>query len=478
MENLLIDRCVFRYCIDGVVIAAKGDGNPSSETLASAITVRNCVFEGGWWVLPVRSKPSGGVYAGTATFTDTTLTDSTASFPQLKQYTTIRLLHQQAAGTTTEAGQTYFKDMNAPAPFMQLGIVPGDIVRTEEPQKKFAIVTGIESAQTVRIEEWLDDMTRQPAPPPANGTPYRLFHVFLGRREGTVANTPTTITVERWHDLDGRTITGAILTNLHTSSHPLTYEVLPDRPNYLLHAEYNARDIRVLNNVFRRGWSDQCSIYGDRALISGNDLRDGQDIGITSNGQRGGAGGHTIISNNVVRHHGVTGIFSTGEATLIANNVLSRNTWVNHVNLFSCGDIVVGGPHPLISGNLCDGESKPLARYGIVLGSTANPVVLDNTCRRHTRTNGGAGIHCYQEGSIGPNGMKVWNNDVSEETIGLKHTNVPTGGDYQLVGTADPNTTGGILAAPGSLYRRTSGGPPFLYVKESPANVTTGWIGK
>jgi hypothetical protein len=87
--------------------------------------------------------------------------------------------------------------------------------------------------------------------------------------------------------------------------------------------------------------------------------------------------------------------------------------------------------------------------------------------------------------------MRIWNNDVSAEKTPLKQTNVAEGGDYQLVGTDDPNiaasnfqsdgiTPGapGILAASGSTYRRTQGGPPFFYVKETPANESAGWVGK
>jgi hypothetical protein len=215
--------------------------------------------------------------------------------------------------------------------------------------------------------------------------------------------------------------------------------VLPDHPNYLLHAEANVQDVSVLNNVFRRGWSDQCAIDGDRALISGNDIRDGQDMGITANG------GQATISNNVVRHQGAGGIASSGGGTLISNNILSRNSWVNFQDHVSLADIIVGSlpipsDRPLVTGNQCDGEDKPLARYGIVLHNTSEPAVADNKCRRHTVASGGAGIHCYEDSAGGPSGMRIWNNDVSAETTPLKHTNVAEGGDYQLVGTDDPNT--------------------------------------
>ena len=105
---------------------------------------------------------------------------------------------------------------------------------------------------------------------------------------------------------------------------------------------------------------------GDRALISGNDIRDGQDMGITANG------GEAMISNNVVRHQGAGGIASSGGGTLISNNILSRNSWVNFQDHVSLADIIVGSlpissDRPLVTGNQCDGEDKPLARYGIVL---------------------------------------------------------------------------------------------------------------
>jgi hypothetical protein len=214
----------------------------------------------------VRRTSSGGVFSGPAVLADdplhpppsSILTDSTASFPSIAQYSTLRLTHQKAAGTITKAAQTSLTDTNTIVPFDQLGLVAGDIVRADGAQARFAVVTGVESGTTVRVEEWLDDTTRQPTAPPASGAIYQLFHIFLGR---ITQNTLTVITVERWRDLDGATFSAATLNPKNTTQQPLTYEVLPDHPNYLLSAEANAQDVSVLNNVFRRGWSDQCSIW-------------------------------------------------------------------------------------------------------------------------------------------------------------------------------------------------------------------------
>jgi hypothetical protein len=484
IEDFLIDRCAFRYCYNGIIIGT-GDDPRTDVRLASRITIRNSVFEGGWWTLPVRRDDHLKPFSGSAVFTDTSLTDATASFPAIGTYSTIRLMHQKRAGVSESPGGTYIQD--SLAQFNQIGLAPGDIVRTGGTPPRFAVVSGVEST-LLRVEEWLDDTTRQPVMPPPQGTPYQAFHVFLGRRSAQVPNTSTVISVERWHDLDGNGVGGAAL-NLLAG---LTYEVLPEHPNYLLQAGATTRDIQVLNNVFRRGWADQCSVDGNRVLVLGNDIRDGQDHGVAHV-----TGAHTLISNNFVRHNGATGIESDADGTIISNNILSRNGWV--VDLGSqnyAADIVVMGDSSMVMGNLCDGEDMPLAQYGITLISspalpTTNATIADNKCLRHT-ARGGAGIQCYrQAGGQGPSGMKIWNNDTSTENTGLKHTNVTVGGNYQLSsGPDDPDnavsmfdlnntpTGKGIPAAPGSTYRKTGGAAPFFYVKESPANNPKGWVGK
>ena len=70
IENLLIDRCTFRYCRNGIMIVANSKKStaaepfpPSNDDLASDITIRNCFFDGGWWILPVRRKSDKEFYA-------------------------------------------------------------------------------------------------------------------------------------------------------------------------------------------------------------------------------------------------------------------------------------------------------------------------------------------------------------------------------------------------------------------------------
>jgi parallel beta-helix repeat protein len=255
------------------------------------------------------------------------------------------------------------------AHFKHNQVRPGDIVRAG---KTFAVVAEIQSENSLRVEEWLMDTDRSPSNPPEPNTPYTTYGILLGEVRSFTSNSLNTT---RWWDFDGRTVTPAP---------GMRYEVLTQRPNYALHAEAGTRDLTVSNNHFRRGWSDQISMWGDRAVVKNNVIEHGEDMGITLHGKK-----HRISNNRIV-HQGAGGIYLTGDDSVIENNRITDSQWVNEANKLSLGDIMVDdGNRNIIIRNWCERVSSVLSFHGIVIsarhrGSDANRVI-QNVSRNHLK---------------------------------------------------------------------------------------------
>jgi len=498
-SHIEVRRSIFRYLVNGIQLDANGDRRVSDATMIRDLLVEDCRFDGGWFHLPVRVQ-------GTATFTDTSMTDSGATFtslsPAITNQTTIRVMREMkktpaATPTLTSAGfETALVDSNAT--FTTYELVPGDIVRSGS---KFAILMGIESDTVLRIEEWLDDTTRQQVAPPANAASYTVYKTYHGACYAP-ATTATSLTIYgTWTDRLGNEISGATFNGaegegddwleeheynvgdkVYWSNHSyealnvgrsglvgpshiggdafdyevewrylgfderaITYELLPNHPNYQgVHTEYNSRDIRIVNNVFLRSWSDQISLYGDRNLVSGNRVEDGQDTGITVNCQLGL--GHSTIVGNHVRHQGVCGIFCTADHSLIASNVCTRNQWHNTYNDLYSGDMTLGGTALSIQGNLCDGEEMPQSFHGIVLTGAEHCLVANNKVLRHQI----AGLKDYDQdlgaaAPVAPFPRHFANlyvhNDTTGEEPGKEHVQDGLGARVTQNPTVDPAGT-------------------------------------
>lgn len=259
----------------------------------------------------------------------------------------------------------------------------------------------------------------------------------------------TTITVDKWHDLDGNVV-------LPDAG---TYYEVSYRPVYPIHMEYGHRRVRVINNTVKRGWGDQISLYGNDSEVSNNNVIDGQDVGITINGI-GSGNGHTLVSNNKIHHQGAAGIF-IGPCTngLIDGNVITATGWENIVNTVTLGGIILAGATKcVVSNNVIDGQNKPLARHGIVLDgvSTDGNLLTDNKVINVSV----AGIQIYA----------AVNTVLRDNDATINHANGAVGGDYGvLTGSAAPESA--VIAGPGTEYRRSNGS---VYIKTTGTS-NTGW---
>ena len=440
-SNVTIRNCKFFYINSGVVIDT-GNGASADEALAEHVTVDSCTFDLAWWLI----RPTFSGSGATLTYEVTALVDTAANFNGLNEWDTVRCMPVRSSGTLSSWEGTRLTDNVAT--FVTAGVKRGEIVRAGS---VWGIISGVESQTTIRVEGWLDSDTWLPVLGPATGA-YIVYKVLIGQ-VGT-AVTATRIPLHgAWFDLDGdRVLTGA---SIPAGS---LYEVC-HRPNYALHCEAGGRRINVTSNTFRRGWSDQISLYGNDSLVVANSVSDGEDIGITVNGWAGG--GHSLIANNKIHHQGAGGIWCTSENAVIVGNVCVASQWVNEVNTKYLAGIMGLGKNQLIVSNLCDGQGKPQAHHGICVDNDGQ-MAVNNRCTGHKledivvfksavntrlRDNVGAIGHLFDTGSE------------------------PEGQDYGVLDGTEP-PEGAVKAGIGTLFRDKTNGN--LFIKRAGTG-STGW---
>ena len=354
----------FLYVRDGVVIGT-GDASNPSKYRAEKLKITNNYFDLGWWLIKEVSAGQGNAVH----YTKDSLKDNQAAFKNLlsNAHENVRVMPLKQEGHGTYSNNTV---SDPEARFVTNNLRRGDLVRAGE---NFAVVKGVKSETTLEVEEWLSINQYLPATAPKEGTPYIAYGIILGEIRAFSANT---ITTTRWWDFDGKSVTPPDGTR---------YEVLVQRPNYALHAEAGVSDITVSNNVFKRGWSDQVSIYGNRATVTNNVIEDGEDMGITLHGS-----GH-YIANNHISHQGAGGIWANASDSVIEKNQITDSQWVNNANDSWLGDIIIDdGNRNRISENKCGRLSSVLGYNGIVIaarqfGSTGN-VVRGNASQGHLKS--------------------------------------------------------------------------------------------
>jgi hypothetical protein len=313
----------------------------------------------------------------------------------------------------------------------------------------------VKSDTNIRIEEWLSSTTYLPVAPPADDTEYTLYSVYHFVVDSWTDTTITTYS--GFWDTDGAAVVPAAGS---------LYE-LYNRPNYNIHVEYSTGQVRIANNNVRRGWSDQVSIYGNRAIIQGNLVEDGEDMGITLNGTSGV--GASIVSGNKIRHQGAAGIFVSASNSVVANNMIERTTWVNHHNLYTMGGIqVIGSTDLLVTGNLVDGADRTLSRAGIAVHSepdteNVNVTIVGN----HVKGTSFGGIVIYGEDNI--------NTQLRNNRATIAYQNGAVGIDSGQLHSTDFGVAGTpesfVIAGPGSTFASSTG---KLYLKEAGTG-STGW---
>ena len=381
----------FLYLREGIIVATR-DGHNRLAYTADSITISDNYFDLGWWLLKEKFTGEGA----SVTYTGHALIDSRAHFSDLisgandiGHNVRVMPVKQGGSGTFTATGI-----LDSQAKFVTHKVRRGDIVRAGA---GFAVVAGVESETRLAVEEWLADADRQQTTPPPNGAVYKVYGIYLGAvwgQAGPAFTSTSIVSKTGWWDLDGKRVIPPPGTR---------YEVLVRRPNYPINADYGSRNISVQNNIFKRGWSDQISIYADKtgptnAVITGNRIEDGQDMGITLHGT------NNYVAHNTISHQGCGGIWTTADKSLIDRNTVKDSQWVNETAI-SCGDIILTTANSTtVSNNYCERIST-LDRWGITVwsgtrftGPTNGNILKSNRCRNHTTAD--IGIVALFPGSV------------------------------------------------------------------------------
>lgn len=370
--DITITRSSFRYLRDGIVVDTGNTKKPAEYPMRKLVVTGN-QFDLGWWLIKETSANEGD----SVSYTANALRDTNANFKNLQRDArqNIRVL------SVKQTGRARFSTAaldDSEAHFISNGVKAGHLVRAAG---VFAVATSVPSETSVMVESWLSRDDYQPVTPPPAGTTYTAYGILLGQVRDFSS---TTVTTTRWWDFDGNSVTppaGA------------RYEILLHRPNYALHVEAGTQDTTVSNNTFKRGWSDQVSIWGDNAVIADNVIEDGEDMGITLHGR-----GHRVTGNRI-SHQGAGGIWMTADDSVVEKNHITDSQWVNNFNDNWLGDIIIDdGNRNTIAANLCERLSSVLAHNGIVIaarkaGSTGN-IIKGNVSRGHLK----AGIRFTREG--------------------------------------------------------------------------------
>jgi len=460
--NLTVADSKFEWLGSGVIVDCDGGG---VGLHANNVHVANCYFDQGWWLLPALRSASVGV-----TYADATdegrnivvITDPSANFNALDlgAFDCIRALSTIRTAALTTATNTSLTDNSAT--FVTSGVLRGEIIRCGA---KHTVVDEVESETRIRIEGWRDSNYLHTTPP-ADGATYTAYRTLIGKVYSWTATTINTY--------DGFSNTSGVL---QTKPADGTLYEWGGRPTYNLHIEYGAKNVRVNDNIFRRGWGDQCSVYCNRAQILGNTIEDGQDMGITLNGTSGD--GRSLVANNRIDRQGSSGIYIGSCAnTLVTNNVVSNTSISNHVNLYTVGGIHLrGATNILISNNVLDGGGLTTARAGI--GLQADSTDAADSANSGITIQGNQCLNFAHAGIVirGNRNTNIRLRD-NRASLSLAANSEMPGGDFGtlrhddlgVVGTPE----GEVKAGPGTLFIASTG---VLYVKESGTG-NTGWVAK
>ena len=448
-ESVIIRRNRIRWVSTGITI---GSGNPTGSQYHSAyIDIADNYIDLGWWLLKAASARSGG----TVTYTSTTVTDTAASFGTIAAGTTVRALTPLQAGTLTTVGTQV---TNASANFTGNNVWRGHIVRSGT---AFAVVSKVETATQLHVEEWLDQTTYQPVTPPSSAA-YTIYGVTLG---ATASNTATAITVAHggggngggWYDLQGTSVTPSAGT---------LYEVLPAHPVYPIFINVPVEKVKITGNTVRRGWADNIEFFGSRGIITGNIVEDGQDEGIVVQGYSTAFPGlKTIVSGNICRHNGTSGLDVLSQADCeIGPNQYEDNAWgtpssfnVGQIQLANCVNTTVTGGRATTSGECAINQAglqiSGSSTSGVkVLGFSGHSAAVGDVLVQSTVPAGTCDL-------LDIDGVIAYQGTTNGQRLRVKGTGTPT-----------------LIASPGSQFLSTSGSGAgtTLYVKES-GNDSTGW---
>jgi len=386
----------FDYVYQGII----GDGGTEGESGGDTFRILNNTFDLGWFLQ--KSMLSGST--GTAYTATTLINTAVSSCTSITNNSTdVRVMATRQSGTVTAANLPGARIYDSAATFATNSVARGDIVRSGT---KWAVVeklyadssfctgsgapencctgstTGTCPETQLYVDGWRDSTTYRPTPGIANGAAYTVYALVLGRVTGCNAGT-NTITVTRWYTFTGATPS--------TPASDTLFEILAPRPDYPINFERGMNKIVVVNNVLRRGWSDQISIFGDEAEITNNVIEDGQDVGITISTQGGspGVSNRHIVIGNTIRHQGTLGIFSNSDDSRIVGNTIIDSGWDSTATNIA-GIALRSADRNYVAGNYINRGVSNSVPYGIFIdnntigGTSDSNVIVNNTTLNST----------------------------------------------------------------------------------------------
>jgi hypothetical protein len=445
---------------DGILFASASAPTSIYDEASYRNRILFNTFEGDYYAVKA-------LFSGLITgITNTVLTDSLAAFTGLSSsnatMSNIRILPVRSTGVISAVDNSEIND--ASATFLNDGILEGEIIRNAA-ETKWAYVIGVHSDTQVRHEGWRDATTFLSTSPPAVGETYTIWGVIVGKTSGGTP-TATTVTTPRWRTLDGTTVTGASI------SIGTRYEIGYARPSYHLHAEHTVHEMFVHGNSFSRGWSDMCSLYGNRHTVQGNVFRDSQDANMTFN--HWGIGRH-IVQGNRLGRTGAIGIWCSGPYSEISGNVCEGIIGTeNNINLDYLGAImlrgetfnsVVGGTGCRVHHNQIDGKTAAPSLYGITASNGVTLADIEDNTIQGTITsgiefNGAATLGNRLKGNrvTGATNPERYSNSAAAGVVEIDHAGSPEGVRFGAIGSSSKDTTNGKL-----------------YIKTSAGALNTGW---
>lgn len=338
----------FSYLYDGITLDA-GSGND----VWNNVIIQGNTFNNRWWLQKTSLTNNG---AG-ITYTNTSLTDTAQDFSSYAVDTDVRVLATIVTGTAT-SNSNIVKLEATGSDFVTASVAAGDLVRTAT---AFATVISVESATVLWVDEWRDS-NRRPAKGPLSGDSFTIHSLILGRLASVSPNNTINL-AHGW-----RTWTGAVAA---TPSSSTMYEVSMPHPNYPIHVELGVDNVTIANNILIGGWSDQISVFGSKAIITGNQIRNGQDYGITINGSN-----HTV-SNNIIEHQGVGGIYVGANQSVVNSNTITDTMW-SKPTLTNVGGISIRGAdnNRIVNNTITKGNGSSI--YGIYVDDLSSNKSTNN----------------------------------------------------------------------------------------------------
>jgi hypothetical protein len=464
IDSVIFRGNVFRGCSAGLVFAASGSAT-GVHTIEDVLIEGN-YFDGMYYTLPGITLSNNQTYSVTGSFTGgTSLVDPNVDFTNYANFGEVRAMVVKATGTTV-SGTDRTQLFDSGAAFASAGILEGDVIRTTESIPRFAIVKGVctdgtaNAGNTINVEEWLSDVSREPIDAPANGTYYTVYSVRISKIT-SLTNSHSAAVYFYWSDMNGNVYDGG-----GGSGHEpvitanTRYEICPP-VSYPIQCDTDVRRVKIIGNTFRRGWTDQVSSFGDECIIADNYILDGQDEGITINQSASGQGHHTAHDNYIYRQ-GSSGVACTGDYSIVHDNHIKG--WGMRDGGLAPG-LYVGGIGTLVHHNLCDGSPSLLAADGIWHESSSGGETKDNK----VINNAGQDIVLNNDGGSVSNG--VIQHDGKAPAYVNNGGGLANGVFSRLRGSGSPANS--VTAGIGSTYFDYANG--IGYIKNSGTG-NSGWI--